>query len=111
MRSRAIVDQIDLRVAIEATSDKGVAGLAETGDFADLPWEGVALRDSYPPAPNGNGTFTHKRFYRSAAWMEQDSSFTLTQIDQHGNAIGEPVTVSAGTVIGRPALSPTWRAR
>lgn len=91
------VNQIDLRASVEASVDEGVAGLDASGDFAALDWDGVFLRDTEAlPQPNPDGTFTRRRFYRGAAWMEDRSKLTLTQVNASGAALGPPVKLDAG---------------
>src|SRR5512138_619896 len=52
------LNQIDLRASITAAIDEGVAGLARSGDFADLRWGGIAQADQeFILLANGDGTF------------------------------------------------------
>jgi hypothetical protein len=91
------IDQIDLRASLAASMDEGVAGLGRTGDFSGLAWRGVTLADSSAEdAPNPDGTFTGRRFYRGARWMEAPSTFTFTQLDATGAPAAAPMVVSAG---------------
>ena len=91
------LNQVDLRAAVTASTDEGVAGLDAAGDFAGLDWSGVAVRDTELVAtPNADGTFTRRRFYRGAAWMEDDSELVLTQVDASGNTLAPPVKARAG---------------
>ncbi len=91
------LNQIDLRASVVASVDEGVAGLDAAGDFADLDWDGVELRDEeFIPAPNADGTFTRRRFYREADWMEDKGELELVQIDADGDEVGDDVEVETG---------------
>lgn len=91
------LNQVDLRAAVTASVDEGVAGLASAGDFAGLDWEGVALRDQeFIVSPNPDGTFTRRRFYRGAEWMEDESEISITQVDAGGAALGPKVVARIG---------------
>lgn len=95
---RYYVDVLDLRAALPAVTDTGVADLADDGDFADLDWSGVRLADQeFVLLANGDGTFTRRRFYRDAAWMEAPSTFLVRQLDAAGHAVGRPLVLDAGT--------------
>ncbi|WP_373045068.1 cytochrome C [Vulgatibacter sp.] len=95
---RYYVDQIDLRAALAASVDAGVDDLAAEGDFADLDWSGVRLADEeFVLLANADGTFTRRRFFRDAAWMEQASSFVVQQLDCSGVPVGRPLVLEAGT--------------
>ncbi len=92
------VDQLDVRAALGAPVDEGVAGLDDAGDFAELDWNGVGLADEEPiPLPNPDGTFTRRRFYRSASWMERRSHFTVRQLDAGGRPTSRPIVLQAGS--------------
>src|SRR5262249_53713818 len=91
------LNQLDLRASISANVDEGVAGLDASGDFADLVWSGIQLRDAEPVlSPNPDGTFIRRRFYRNAECMEQDSKFEITQVDADGVATAPPLQIDAG---------------
>lgn len=91
------LNQIDLRASVTATVDEGVDGLDASGDFADLDWDDVELADEeFVTAPNVDGTFTRRRFYRDADWMEDDSELTLRQIDANGDEVGCEIEVDVG---------------
>jgi hypothetical protein len=91
------LNQIDLRAAITATVDEGVDGLADSGDFADLDWGGIAQADQeFILLANADGTFRRRRFYRNAAWMNRDSEFVLEQLDDHGHIVGSSRRVHIG---------------
>src|SRR5262249_25509788 len=84
------------RASRGAGVDEGVAGLAASGDFASLAWQGVLLADeSAEDAPSFDGTFTNRRFYRDALWMKRKSSFTIAQVDANGQATAPPAVVDA----------------
>ncbi|MCY1073901.1 cytochrome C [Archangium lansingense] len=89
------INQIDLRASITATKDEGVDGLRRAGDFAQIPWQGVRLVDAEPVA-NPDGTFTRRRFYRDAQWMEQPSVFTVQPVDARGRPTGRAISMHIG---------------
>jgi Doubled CXXCH motif (Paired_CXXCH_1) len=93
------INQIDLRAAISANVDEGVDGLRREGDFAGLAWQGTKLVDGDPVlAPNPDGrTFTRRRFYRAAQWMEQPSVLTVQPVDAEGSATGPALPFSIGS--------------
>src|SRR5215831_7732412 len=94
---RFYLNQIDLRMSVDTTQDDGVSTLAHTGDAAPLPWEGTRLIDQeFVLLANPDGTFTRRRFYRAAAWMEAQSTFTLAQRDEHGHQLAPPLVVNTG---------------
>ncbi|HZH77632.1 MAG TPA: cytochrome C, partial [Archangium sp.] len=91
------INQLDLRASVTATRDEGVEGLRLAGDFAKLSWKGVTLADEEPLlSPNPDGTFTRRRFYRSARWMEQPSVFTLQPVDAQGRSTGRAISLRIG---------------
>lgn len=91
------VAQIDVRTVVTSDRDRGVATLAERGDFADLAWGGTRASDEdFLILPNPDGTFTRRRFYRDAAWMVRDSSLVVEQLDASGEPLDAPVTVRTG---------------
>ncbi|WP_309890995.1 cytochrome c3 family protein [Archangium sp.] len=95
---RFFLNQVDLRAAISTTADQGVAGLRTQGDFASLAWQGVKLEDNDPLlSANPDGTFTRRRYYRSAHWMEQPSVFTLQPVDAEGRSTGRALTFHLGS--------------
>ncbi|MCU1281321.1 MAG: hypothetical protein JWM53_4867 [bacterium] len=94
---RFYVNQIDLRASIDASVDEGVQGLRTRGAAASLPWAGVQLVDEEPIlVPNSDGTFTRRRFYREAAWMDLPSVFIVEQLDAAGRLTALPVIVGSG---------------
>ncbi len=91
------IDQIDVRASTFAGVDEDVAGLDASGDFANLPWHGVAREEeAVQILPSTAGQFTRVRFYRGAAWMRNSSSFTITQVDEHGLPTAPPTLVHVG---------------
>ncbi|HYO55874.1 cytochrome C [Archangium sp.] len=91
------INQIDLRASVTATKDEGVDGLQRAGDFAQLPWQGVRLADEEPIlVANPDGTFTRRRFYRDAWWMEQPSTLTVQPVDAQGRATGQAIPLHIG---------------
>lgn len=94
---RFYLNQIDIRAAVTATTDEGVSGLDDRGDFEDLRWNGTKLADQeFVLLANANGTFTRRRFYREAKWMEQDSDVTVQPLDAAGAPVGPRMTYQAG---------------
>ncbi|WNG33202.1 cytochrome C [Archangium violaceum] len=91
------INQLDLRASVTATRDEGVDGLRKAGDFKDLPWQGVSLADEEPVLlANGNGTYTRRRFYRNAKWMEQPSIFFVQPVDSRGRPTGRLIPLHIG---------------
>src|SRR5689334_20389586 len=94
---RFTIDQIDLRAHLDRTVDEGVAGLDQAGDFAALDWTGIARVDqSFVSTPNPDGTFTRRRVYRGARWMNDASVFTIEQLDARGQQSGDALIIDAG---------------
>lgn len=95
---RFFLAQVDLRAAITATADEGVAGLRTHGDFAGLPWTGVHLADEESVLlANPDGTFKRRRFFRDAAWMNARSELLLEQLAADGHTVGAAVVADLGT--------------
>lgn len=91
------INQIDLRVAITATRDEGVEGLRTRGAASNLAWAGVYLADEEPLLlQNSDLTYTRRRFYLGAAWMNTPSTFVLQQLDATGQEVATPISVGAG---------------
>jgi hypothetical protein len=91
------LNQIDLRASLDAAVDEGVSGLSQTGDFKDLSWAGTQLADQeFVLLPNANGTYTRRRFYRDASWMDKRSNVTVQARDAAGAPLGSPMTFEAG---------------
>ena len=91
------LNQIDLRVSIPASIDEGVAGLAKSGDFESLDWKGIKLVDEEPILlSNADGTFTRRRFFRGARWMNEGGTFELQQLDASGGVVGAGLHVDSG---------------
>lgn len=94
---RVYIDQIDVRAAIDTSSDEGVDGLADAGDFASLDWDDVELEDeSFVGQASSDGTFTRRRFFRGADWMDKPSFFLIEQVDQNGHITTFPLLVGTG---------------
>jgi len=93
------INQIDLRAFIDTATDEGVAGLKTTGAAASLPWGRQTAQVDEEPVllPNPDNTFTRRRFFRKATWMDAPSLFLVEQLDANGRRRGWPVIVSAGT--------------
>lgn len=83
-RQTFYLNQLDIRASLENVAvDEGVAGLDRTGDFRNLDWRGVKLRDEAYSA-NADGTFLRRRFYRDAKWMDRTGYITVRQVDRRG---------------------------
>lgn len=94
---RFFLNQIDVRASVTANVDEGVRGLARSGDFAGLSWAGVRQADQeFVGLQNFDGTFTLRRFFRGAVWMDGPSSFVVTQIDAEGHPTAPPWEVALG---------------
>lgn len=95
---RFYLNQVDMRASTTSTVDEGVEGLDDRGDFADLRWGGTQFVDeSFVGLANADGTFTRRRFFRSAKWMRSSSSITITQIDARGRHLGPPLRFGTGS--------------
>ncbi len=91
------INQLDLRAAITANVDEGVDGLSTRGAAASLQWAGVSQADQeFVDLPNPDGTWTRRRFFRSAQWMNVPSSFEITQLDAGGQPTASSITVNSG---------------
>ena len=94
---RVYINQLDMRASIGASTDEGVAGLDSQGDFAALDWDDVELEEeSFVGQANPDGSFTRRRFYRGAEWMEEPSWFLIEQVDAAGHATTYPLIVGTG---------------
>lgn len=92
------LNQIDVRASYDTNHDEGVSGLADHGDFADLPWGKPKLEDEEPILlSNGDGTFTRRRFYRRSPWIEAPSAFLLEQVDAQGQPTAFPTFYAIGS--------------
>ncbi len=96
-RQTFYINQIDMRAHVETSVDEGVAELARSGDFASLDWRGVSdVDESFVYLPNNDGTYTRRRFFREARWMDQPSAFLIEQRDARGHLRGIPIVVDTG---------------
>lgn len=96
-RQRFYLQQLDLRAHVDRTVDEGVAGLDRLGDFAGLDWRGTRRVDeSFVSVPNPDGTFTRRRLFRKARWMDERSVFVIEQLDSRGNRVGSPLVTDTG---------------
>lgn len=95
---RFFINQIDLRASAEAEVDEGLDALQRTGDFAGLDWRGLELEEQEPILlPNEDGTFTHRRFFRDAAWMDRPSVMAVWQVGEHGAPTSRPLLLYLGS--------------
>jgi hypothetical protein len=91
------LNQIDVRASVTAAIDEGISGLTTGGDFANLPWRRADLRDEeFVLLANPDKTFTRRRFFAGAAWMNGTSKFLLEQVDSAGRKVGTAITVDTG---------------
>ncbi|MEM9074526.1 MAG: cytochrome C [Myxococcota bacterium] len=94
---RFYINQLDVRAFVDVSEDNGVDTLNSEGDFASVPWSGVQFEEEEPVLlPNPDGTFTRRRFYRDAAWMNRPSWFVVVQVDDHGRFRSRPLWLYAG---------------
>ena len=106
------INQIDMRAHIEATVDEGVAGLASAGDFKGLDWRGISDVDqSFVYLPNNAGTFTRRRFFREARWMNAPSAFLIEQLDANGHLRAVPIVVDTGLLSVRTQIDSFFTRR
>lgn len=99
------IEQLDLRGAIDATTDEGVAGLADRGSLANLDWRGVELDDQeFVGLGNPDGTFTRRRFYTGARWMRRPSVMVISQLDDRGRPTAAPWVLNLGADSHRSPL-------
>ncbi|WP_370644043.1 cytochrome C [Myxococcus sp. RHSTA-1-4] len=89
------VNQIDIRAAVQSSTDEGLGTLRTGSDFAGLGWGGVRQADQ--EAVGAPGPYTRRRFYRDAAWMDVPSFFIVEPVDAHGRLTGRPVMLNAGS--------------
>jgi hypothetical protein len=95
---RFYIDQLDLRASVAAAWDEGVEGLDTQGDFAFLAWQGVHLVDEEPNLlANPDGTYTRRRFYRHAQWMNVPNYFIVQPVDALGHPTGRAITLDGGS--------------
>jgi predicted CXXCH cytochrome family protein len=96
-RQTFYINQIDMRAHLETTVDEGVNALAHGGDFDGLDWRGISDVDqSFVYLPNTDGTFTRRRFFRDARWMNDLSLFLIEQLDANGHLRSVPIVVDTG---------------
>ncbi|HEX8112817.1 MAG TPA: cytochrome c3 family protein [Kofleriaceae bacterium] len=99
---RFYIQQIDLRAHVDRGVEEGVAGLACAGDFAALDWAGTRQVDeSFVSVPNADGTFTRRRLFREARWMNERTRFVIEQLDAAGRRLGLPLVVDTGAELRR----------
>ncbi|RJS23981.1 cytochrome C [Corallococcus sp. H22C18031201] len=92
------VNQLDIRASINAFKDEGVNGLRRDGDFTGVGWMGVQQADQeFVLLSNADGTYTRRRFFRGAAWMDLPSFFIVEPVDARGFLTGLPIVLNAGT--------------
>ena len=92
------VNIIDIRASVTATRDEGLDGLRKAGDFSSLPWGGTKLIEQEPVLlANADGTYTRRRFYRQAQWMNVPSTFSVQPVDAKGRPTGRTIVLNIGT--------------
>lgn len=99
---RFFINQIDFRTFVNTNTDNGVNTLRTQGDFATLNWNGVSQEDQeFLILPNPDGTFTRRRFFRDADWMDKPSLMIVTPVNAQGIPTGTPLITYAGTDTNR----------
>ncbi len=94
---RFYINQIDITAQNKnLPSDSGISTLDQFGDFKNLQWQGSALRDESFASNMDGVTWTRRRFYRDAKWMESDSGMVVWQVDSQGQITAVPVILSVG---------------
>lgn len=92
------INQIDLSATAQSSVDEGVNGLRRAGDFSRLAWQGVRQVDQEPVlTPNADGTYTQRRFFRQAQWMEQPSVILVQPVDSRGRPTGRTIPLQIGS--------------
>ena len=91
------LNQFDIVTQLkDVTVDEGVAGLDREGDFKNLDWRGVNVRDESITGNNDGVTFTRRKFYRGAKWMERKSYISIRQVDSRGLPTSLPTILNIG---------------
>ncbi|NUO49602.1 MAG: cytochrome C [Polyangiaceae bacterium] len=94
---RFYINQIDMRASIDASVDEGVDGLDDEGDFKSLDWDHTTFEEeSFVGQPNQDGSWSRRRFYRGADWMDAPSFFIVEQINAQGHLTTYPIIVGTG---------------
>ena len=95
---RFFIDQIDVRAFVETnTNSEDLDALRADSDFSSLDWRRLEFQENEPILlANADGTFTDRRFYRDAKWMERRSTFRVWQVDADGNRISRKIRLRAG---------------
>lgn len=98
-RQRFFIDQIDIRAFVETNVDNpNLDALRADSDFSGLDWDGVAFQENEPLLlPNPDGTFTDRRFYRDADWMEDGSFIAVWQVDDRGRRLSRKLYMYIGS--------------
>lgn len=96
---RFYLNQLDIRtIQTGIDVDEDLDALDRTGDFKHLDWRGLDLRDtSFSLSQNPDGTFTRRRFYRDARWMQTPSQFIIVQVDNRDMPTALPHLVNIGS--------------
>jgi hypothetical protein len=106
------IDQIDIRAFQDTTVDEGISAISRTGDFSRLQWKGLQQEDQSPlDSQNADGTYTQRRFFRDATWMESESLFAVEQVDSRGIPLGLPLVLSTGKGDKRGPSDSFWVRR
>ena len=95
------VNLIDIRGHLKTSVDQGVAGLKNSGMFANLPWDGANFEEEFVDLANPDGSYTRRRFFTGAAWMKQASSFVVTPVDAKGGTTAPPAVITLGNDAAR----------
>lgn len=92
------IDELDITATIVTATDQGIEPLKHSGDMASLDWRGVQQVDEdwRPEAMTDPPTYTRSRFYRNAKWMNRNSTFLLTPVDDRDRVVGVPILTIGG---------------
>ena len=92
------IDELDITATVVTATDQGIEPLKHSGDMASLDWRGIQLVDEdwRPEAMTDPPTYTRSRFYRNAKWMNGNSTFLLTPVDDRGRVVGVPILTLGG---------------
>lgn len=95
---RFFINQIDIRAFVAATSDDPeLQTLRNNSDFSSLDWRGLEFEENEPVLlSNPDGTFTDRRFYRDARWMERSGLMSVWQVDENGRRVSRKIRLSTG---------------
>ena len=96
---RFFINQIDLRDFVNTDVDNtGLEELRTSGDFASADWGGLQREENEPILlPNPDGTYTDRRFFTGAEWMERPGLVAAWQVDEDGHPLSHLILLSTGS--------------